>query len=191
MRSYLRRLRTELRHRYDEFFEATKGRRECAFEVQLRNRLLDATRDTVALAEACLDELRRQEAMFYAPYKPGDRVLVEYQVEGATVTRGPYLVIDVCPDKRGRFHYEAVSLTKRGTMHARRAPQWLFPRSIAAMRLSEAPVCEEAEREARYFRECSQMSRVLAYERGDLTLFEVVEGYFGSRSYRRKDRMSL
>ena len=34
MKRYLRRLRTELRHRYDEFFEATKGRRECALEVQ-------------------------------------------------------------------------------------------------------------------------------------------------------------
>lgn len=71
MKRYLRRLRTELHHRYDEFFEATKGRRECAFEVHLRDRLLEATRDTVALAEACLEELRRQEAMFYAPYKPG------------------------------------------------------------------------------------------------------------------------
>ena len=57
-------------------------RRECAFEVHLRDRLLEATRDTVALAGACLEELRRQEAMFYAPYKPGDRVLVEYQATG-------------------------------------------------------------------------------------------------------------
>jgi len=71
MKRYLRRLRTELHHRYDEFFEATKGRRECAFEVHLRDRLLEAQRDTVALAEACLEEFRHQEAMFYAPYKPG------------------------------------------------------------------------------------------------------------------------
>ena len=54
----------------------------CAFEVHLRDRLLEATRDAVALAEACLKELRRQEALFYAPYKPGDRVLVEYQATG-------------------------------------------------------------------------------------------------------------
>jgi hypothetical protein len=191
MGRYLRRLRTELRHRYDEFFEATKGRRECAFEVQLRNRFLEATRDTVALAEACLDELRRQEAMFYAPYKPGDRVLVEYQVEGTKVTRGPYLIIDVCPDKRGGFHYEAAELTKKGTMHARRAPHWLCPRPAMAMRLSDARVCEDAEREAKYFRECAQTSRVLAFERGDLTLFAPIEGYLGSRNFRRKDRMSV
>jgi hypothetical protein len=56
--------------------------------------------------------------MFYAPYKRGDRVLVEYQVDRVTVTRGLYLIIDVCPDKRGGFHYEAAELTKKGH-HAR------------------------------------------------------------------------
>ena len=156
MKRCLRRLRTELHHRYDEFFEATKGRRECAFEVHLRDRLLEATCDTAALAEACLEELRRQEAMFYAPYKPGDRLLAEYQVDRATLTRGPYLIIDVCPDKRGGFHYEAAELTKKGTMHARRAPHWLSPRLALTMRLSDAPVCEDAEREASYYRECAQ-----------------------------------
>ena len=50
---------------------STKGRLECAFEVHLRDRLLEATRDPVVLAKACLEELRRQEPMFYAPYKPG------------------------------------------------------------------------------------------------------------------------
>ena len=66
--------------------------------------------------------------MFYAPYKPGDRVLVEYQVDRVMVTRGPYLIIDVCPDNRSGFHYEAAELTKKGAMHARRAPHWLFVR---------------------------------------------------------------
>ena len=56
-------------------------------KFNLRDRLLEATRDTVALAEACLEELRRQEAMFYALYKPGDRVLVEYQLDRVTVKR--------------------------------------------------------------------------------------------------------
>ena len=184
-------MRTELHHRYDEFFEATKGPRECAFEVHLRDRLLEATRDTVALAEACLEELRRQEAMFYAPYKPGDRVLVEYQVDRVTVTRGPYLSIDVCPDKRGGFHYEAAELAKKGTMHAGRAPRWLRPRPALAMRVSDAPVCEDAEQKARYYRECAQTSRVLAFERGDLTLFQAVEVPMGSRIFRRKDRTSI
>ena len=190
LKRYLRRLRTELRHHYDGFFNATKGRRECAFEVQLRSRLLDTTRDTVALAEACLEELRRQEAMFYAPYKPGDRVIVEHDDKGITHSRGPYLIVDVCPDKRSGFHYEVVELTKSGAMHKRRYPHWLVPHSRLAIRPWEAPVCEEAESEANYYRECAKTSRMLAFEKGDLSLFQVTEGYLGSRHFRRKDRMS-
>ena len=129
--------------------------------------------------------------MFYAPYKPADRVLVEYQVDRVTVTRGLYLIIDVCPDKRGGFHYEAAELTKKGTMHARHAPRWLCPRPTLTMRLSDAPVCEDSEREASYYRECAQTSRVLAFEGGDLTLFQAVEVPLGSRTLRRKDRTSI
>jgi hypothetical protein len=192
MRKYVRRLRVQLHHRYDEFFEATKGRRDCPFEVQLRGRLVEATRDMLALAEACLEELRRQEVMFYAPFKPGERVVVEYSAApGAPQRARQYLITDVMPDKRGGFHYEVWELTKKGTLHARRAPHWLFPRSFSAMRRSEAPVCEDAEQEARYFRECARTSRALAFEKGDLTLFERVEGNLGSHSFRRKDRMSV
>jgi len=191
MRRYLRRLRTELRHRYDEFFAATKGRRECALEVQLRHRLLDATRDTVALAEACLEELRRQEAMFYAPFKPGDRVIVEYEVNDAMRKQRHYLIVDVCPDKRAGYHYEVAELTKNGTMHKRRWPHWLFPRNSSSLRLSDLRVSDDAEWEAKYYRECARTSRILAFENGDLSLFEPVEGRLGGRHFRRKDRMSV
>jgi len=129
--------------------------------------------------------------MFYAPYKPGDRVLVEYQVDRVMVTRGPYLIIDVCPDNRSGFHYEAAELTKKGAMHARRAPHWLCPRPALTMRRSGAPVWEDAEREASYYRECAQTSRVLAFERGDLTLFKAVKVPLRSPIFRRKDRTSI
>ena len=92
--------------------------------------------------------------------------------------------------QRGEFHYVAAELTKKGTMLASRAPHWLCPRRALAMRLSDAPVCEDAEQEASYHRECAQTSRVLAFERGDLTLFQAVEVPLGSRIFRRKDRTS-
>jgi len=129
--------------------------------------------------------------MFYAPYKPGDRVLVEYQVDRVMVTRGPYLIIDVCPDNRSGFHYEAAELTKKGAMHARRAPHWLCPRPALTMRRSGDPIWEDAEREASYYRECAQTSRVLAFERGDLTLFQAVKVPLRSPIFRRKDRTSI
>jgi hypothetical protein len=159
-------------------------------EVRLRSRLLEATRDTLALAESSLDELRRQEVMFFAPFKPGDRVVVKYPGDDPTTKQRRYLITDVCPDKRGAFHYETVELTKKGTVHARRTAHWLFPKSSLTMYLSDAPVSGDAEWEAEYFRECAKTSRVLAFERGDLTMFEAVEGSLGSRTYRRKDRMS-
>ena len=134
MKRCLGRLRTQLRHRYDEFFEATKGRRECALEVQLRSRLLEATRDVVALGEACLEELRRQELLFYAPFKPGDRILIDRAGEGITTTLGPYLIVDVCPDKRRAFHYRAVELTKKGAVSKRGTVLWLSPRASATIR---------------------------------------------------------
>ena len=76
-------------------------------------------------------------------------------------------------------------------MHASRAPHWLCPRRALAMRLSDAPVCEDSEREASYYRECAQTSRVLAFERGGLTLFQAVELPLGSCIFRRKDRTSI
>jgi len=190
MRRCLQRLRTQLHHRYDEFFEATKRRRECAFEVQLRHRLVETTRDAVALAEACLEELRRQEAMFYAAFKPGDRVVVDYEDNGVISTRGPYLIVDVCPDKRRNFHYRAVELTKKGAVHKRRTLHWLSPRASSTMRLSDLPVCEDTEWEIKYYQGCARTSRILAFEKGDLTLFEPVDRALGSRYYTRKDRMS-
>jgi hypothetical protein len=190
MAAYARRLDTELRHRFTEFFEATRGRRECPLEVRLRSRLLEATRETAALADACLAELQRQEALFYSPYKPGDRVIVEHQDKGELRTAGPYLIVDICPHKQAGFRYEVAELTKSGTMHKSRAVHPLFLRSSSVMRRSDKPVCDEAEREANYYRDCASASRLLAFERGDLTLFERVDGPLSLLRFRRKDRTS-
>ena len=190
MKRYLRRLRTELRHRYDEFFAATKGRRDCPFEVSLRSRQLDAAREAVALAEACLTELRRQEAMFYAPFKPGDRVRVEYTDKGTLQTRGPYLVTDVEPGRKAGYSYQVVELTRAGTIHKRRWPHSLDPTDRITIRKSEQKANDEGEWEATYYRECAKFSRELSFQRGQLDLFEPVKGMFGSaQSYRRRDRM--
>jgi hypothetical protein len=190
MKRYLRRLRTELRHRHDEFFASTRDRRDCPFEVSLKSRQLDATREAVALAEACLTELRRQEAMFYAPFKPGDRVVVEYADKGTLQTHGPYLVTDVEPWKKTGYCYRVVELTRAGTIHKRRWPHPLLPTDRINIRRSEQKANDEGEREATYYRECAKFSRELSFQHGQLDLFEPVKGMFGSvETYRRRDRM--
>ena len=75
LKRLLRRTRTEVQHRYEDLFDSTRGRRECHLEVAVSCRLLGASQDAVSLLEACVEELERQEAMFYAPFKPGDRIV--------------------------------------------------------------------------------------------------------------------
>lgn len=190
MKRYVRRLRTELRHRYDEFFAATRGRRDCPLEVRLKSRQVDRAREAVALAEACLAELQRQEAMFYAPFKPGDRVLVDWVEKGQRLPRGHFLVVDVEPDRKTGFRYEVAELTKRGTMHKARWPHPLAPHDRIEIRASDLPVDEEGARESTFYRENAMASRELAYRRGQLDMFEPVKDYSGTvRSFRRRFRL--
>ncbi|SFM27275.1 hypothetical protein [Variovorax sp. OV329] len=184
LKTYLGRARTELRRKYDEFFSATKGRRDCPLEVQIRNRAIDNALITVKLLEACVQEVQRQEAMFYAPFKPGDRIEVERHEGGAFEA---YLVVDVLPDKKTLYSYECVALTKNGAMYKRGGSARIWPRASSTIRASEAPLNAEGMWESEYFRRCAETSRILAMRRGDVSLFEARKTPLGVIQYRRKD----
>lgn len=190
LRRRLRRLRTLLNHRYLESYELTRKRRDCPFEMNLLRRLTDATSETVMLAEACLQELRRQEVMFYAPFKPGDCVSVEFEDARGEKRTEYRLVADITPGKRsGDFYYEVFDLTKAGTISKRGWKHPLNPR--LDIKRAEPRLNEEGQRYAEFYREAAKVSRVLAFERGDLTMFEPVRGYLGISSYRRVERTSV
>jgi hypothetical protein len=189
LKKYLRRSRTELRHRYEELFEATKSRRDCPLEVSIRRRAVDSLHDTVKLLEVCVEELRRQEAIFYAPFKPGDRIFVDRQIEGADKTYGPYLIINVLPDKKTCYAYECVAVTKEGAMFKRGGDARVWPLPDSKIRASDAPLNAEGKWEAEYFRRCADTSHLLSFKTGDLTLFEAQKDAFGGIYYRRKDRL--
>jgi hypothetical protein len=192
LRKLSNRAERALRHCYEEFFVATGRRRDCPLEVAILSRQLDQTREIVALARVCTEEIRRQEAMFYAPFKPGDRIIAEQPIGRSVQTFGPYLIVDVQPDKRTVYRYEVAGLVKSGRMHKRGAWTWIAPRRTTVIRLWAGEVGDEAESEARYFRECAATSRTLAFENGDLSLFEAVSaGHLGGVSYRRKDRTDV
>ena len=184
LKTYLRRARTDLRRKYDAFFEATTGRRDCPLEVQIKHRAIDHAQSTVKLLEACVEELQRQEAMFYAPFKPGDRIEVERHGGGAF---DAYLVVDVLPDKKTRYSYECAALTKSGAMYKRGGNARVWPKASSTIRASEAPLNGEGTREAEYFRRCADTSRLMAMQTGDLRLFEAHETPFGGTVFRRKD----
>ena len=65
LKTYFRRARTDLRRKYDEFFESTKGRRDCPLEVEIKHRAIEHAMNTVKLLEVCVQEVERHEAMFY------------------------------------------------------------------------------------------------------------------------------
>jgi len=186
---YLRRSRTELRHRYDEFFEATTGRRDCPLEVRIRQRAIDSLQDTVKLLEVCVEEVRRQEAIFYAPFKPGDRIIVERRIEGTDQASGPYLIVDVLPDKKGRYAYECVALTKEGAMFKRGGNTRIWPWASSNIRASDALLNEQGKWESEYFRRCAETSHLLAMRKGEIGLFEAQKNALGSNYYRRKDTL--
>ncbi len=184
LKTYLRRARTELRRKYDEFFEATKGRRDCPLEVQIKHRAIDQAQRTVKLLEAGVEELQRQEAMFCAPFKPGDRIEVQRHGVDAFDT---YLVVDVLPDKKTRYSYECVALTKSGSMYKRGGNTRVWPKASSAIRASQAPLNAEGMWESEYFRRCAETSRLLSMHRGDLRLIEARETPLGGTVFRRKE----
>ena len=136
LKRLLRRSRTEVQHRYDDLFGSTKGRRECPLEVAVRRKLLSASQDAVSLLEASVEELERQRAMFYAPFKPGDRIVVERTERGVSETFGPFLIIDILPSKRSRYTYDCVALTKAGAMYKNRGAARLGPDKLSTIKSS-------------------------------------------------------
>jgi hypothetical protein len=189
LKRLLRRTRTEVQHRYEDLFDSTKGRRDCPLEVAVRRRLLGASQDAVSLLEACVEELERQEAMFYAPFKPGDRIVVDRVVRGVNERFGPYLIVDVLPDKRSRYIYDCVALTKGGAMYKARGTAMFRPDNVSTIRLSDVALSRSGQWEAEYYRRCAETARQLAFTAGDVTLFEARESLLGRPHYRRKDRL--
>lgn len=189
LKRYLRRSRTELRHRYEESFEATKGRRECPLEVSIRRGMTEHYRNAVSLLEACVEELQRQQAMFLAPFKPGDCIEVERTVDGTPKMWGIYMVVDVLPDKRTKYCYDCVALTKSGSLYKRRGSARICPDTWTTIAASDVSLNEVGRWEAEYFRRCAQTSHQLAFSTGDITLFESRKDLLDRTYYRRKDRL--
>jgi hypothetical protein len=186
LKTYLRRARTDLRRKYDELFEATKRRWDCPLEVSVRRHAVDHVQETVNLLEACVEEMQRQEAMVYAPFKPGERIVVR---RDCGESYGPYLVVDVLPDKKTRYAYECVQLTKNGSMYKKGGNTRVWPSISVTIGASDCPLSDEGAWASEYLRRCAETSSVLATQVGDLRLFEIQKMPLGGIRYTRKDRL--
>jgi len=145
--------------------------------------------DAVSMLEACVEELQRQEALFLAPFKPGDRIDVERDVNGVPTLSGPFMVVDVLPDKRTKYSYDCVALTKDGAMYKRAGTARVTPDEWTKVAASEVALNDAGRWESEYYRRCAQTSHQLAFSDGDTTLFEARKDWLGRPHYRRKDRL--
>lgn len=171
---------------YDVFFEATKSRCDCPLEVQVRHCAVDHAQSIVKLLEACLEEVQRQEAMFHAPFKPGDRIEIQRRGGGRA---NSFLVIDVQPDKITRYSYDCVALTKSGCMYKKGGNTRVWPEPSKTIRASKARLNAEGAWQSEYLRRCAETSRLLSMENGDLRMFEAHRTLLGLHHYRRKDML--
>jgi len=192
MKALVRKFRREVDRRYKEFFAATGRRSECALEVALLGRQIEAARETLKLAEACLKEAERQRALYFAPFGPGDKIFAEYTDYLRNAKAEHLLVVDVLPDKRWVFAYQVVQLTKAGLAHKRQMPYPLLPLPGRKFRLSDLPESEEAKQESDYLRQCAKTSTEMAVIKGDLDLFKPRKRATGETyEYWRSDRPSV
>ena len=153
--------------------------------------MADHYEDAVSLLEVCVEELHRQQALFLAPFKPGDCVVVERDVGGIPETSGPYMVIDVLPDERTLYSYDCIALTKGGSMYKRAGTARVSPDGSTVVVAAEVTFNDVGRWESEYFRRCAQTSHQLAFSDGDLTLFEARKDWLGRPHYRRKERLDL
>jgi hypothetical protein len=153
--------------------------------------MVDHFEDAVSLLEVCVEELQRQEALFLSPFKPGDCIAVERDVDGVPKTSGPYMVIDVLPDNRTQYSYDCVALTKNGSMYKRAGTARVSPDASTIVVPSDVALNDAGRWEAEYFRRSAQTSHQLAFSDGDVTLFEARKDWLGIPHYRRKDRLEL
>jgi hypothetical protein len=153
--------------------------------VALISRQSKQGHENVKLAEACLAELLRQEALELSPFKAGDCISVSYLASGIQDPR-PYLILEVAAErKRGTYSYRTLAITKQGrtTFHSW---TYVFPSPRVHIRLCDVRLSEEGRQEAGYWRDVERTSRQRSFEQGDLEMFEPVSGYMGLVSYRAK-----
>jgi len=177
LRKLHRQSTTVVKHAYNAFFECTRKRSDCPFEVQLRSRRIDEARKSLAYVVACLQELLRQKAMQEALYKPGDRIKVTYD---ATLVK-QYLIVDIAPKAKGSgFYYVIWELTKRGGLHQGRYPHRLDSAGRVAIELLVDPPNSEPSSDAKWYCEAAVESTERSLVKGDLTMFKERKlGLFG------------
>ena len=183
---HLRTIRANVRRATNEL-DAGFSRRMCRpFESSLRwKRYQDAT-DLQMIAEACLHDLRKAQAMRFAPFHPGDQVIATLTLKGFTPTETRYGIWDVEPSKRSSYSYEAVRITKAGTLSKRMSIQPLMTDRFSLHRC-QAPLHKDTAFTLQWRRDLCDRFLEQTVHTGSLETFTIEQiGLFRRRSIRRR-----
>jgi hypothetical protein len=168
MRGYVRSLGSARSRAYREFFDRTRRRTETPFEVAMRSRRIDQACELERLAEAALKELLRQKSIAASIFHPGDHVLVTNVMPGYEQPAQRYVISDVEPDRRDRYHYRAWTLTKAGEFHKRWDQTIICPSRYICIEMCDLPLSREVARRCDQYRRDEADRRNWTLETGDL-----------------------
>lgn len=183
---HLKTIKANVRRASEELDAGFGKRARRPFENSLRwRRYRDAT-DLELIAEACLHDLRKVQAMRLAPFSPGDQVVATLTLKGFPSMEKRYGIWDVEPNARGSYSYEAVWITKSGTLSKRFDIQPLLPERFS-LRACEAPLSTDAATTLKWRREVCERFADRTVNVGSLDDFEIEEtGWSKHRSIRRR-----
>lgn len=189
IRRLIRRLRTKQRKAWEEADSLYRKRRRCPAEMALLVRQSQQVQDNIMLAEACLKELLRQEALALSPWKAGDCVIVSYVDYSGPRDKMPYLILEVeAGVKRGAYSYRVLAITKEGRT-TRRNWTYICPSRYVQISRAEVRLSDEGRREVEYWREIERSFTDRVFNKGDLSAFQPVTGYLGTAAHEAKYRL--
>jgi hypothetical protein len=183
---YLRTIRANVRCAGEELNTGFVRRARRPLENSLRWRRYRDAADLQLIAEACLHDLRKVQAVRFAPFSPGDQVIGTLTVKGIPPTTRRYAIWDIEPTPRELYCYQAIRITNAGDLSKRLRIQPLLPGRFL-LRSCDEPLAGESAAALKWRREVCSTFVDRTVNIGTLDHFEIHEaGWMGHRSI--KDR---
>ena len=124
-------------------------------ESSLRWRRYQDATDLLKIAEACLHDLQKVQALRLAPFSPGDQVVATFTaMAGRPQMEARYGIWDIEPGPHESYSYEVVEITKTGALFKRLSIQRVWPERVS-LRLCDEALVKESRSTLSWRREVS------------------------------------
>jgi hypothetical protein len=181
LRMFIRALRADInRASRDQNVNYLK-RRVSPFVVNLRYHRLFSAYEVEEVAQECLNQLRKANALSIAEFFPGDLITLEVILKGLARRPERHIIKDVEWSKPNSYHYIAWQVTKEGNLF-RAGPGWLCPSNLIRITRCDDTLPAETERQCKWFHEVAKEFVQRVTDRGSLD--EIVKQVRERRSIR-------